>query len=797
MKFIRCLIIATCFGASTFLLTRPMGKLPAMLPFLHPATGFWQNIQHDASLPLAQYQLPDVVAPVTVAYDNDLIPHIFAENESDLWFVQGFVHAKHRLWQMEFQVRAASGRLAEVLGPDLLEYDRKTRRKGLVHAAATSLESELRNPHSQLALLQYAKGVNAYIQALTAQQLPLEYKLLGYQPEAWTPLKSMLLLTYMLDMLATSEYDLQNTLFVNAFGREAFNLLFPDIARTDDPIINRPNQWPKWDAPTDSVTDLWPAWLDLKLAAAPNEEPIKGSNNWVVGPTKTADGATILCNDPHLGLQLPALWFLNQIQSPAYATKGVSLPGLPGVVLGFNDSLAWGVTNAQRDVVDWYEVAFRDVQRTAYFFDGAWEPTRKVYETIAIKGQKNFVDTVVYTHFGPVVYDANFKGNQPLTGFAYKWISHGTTFELANFLAINQAQHMAAMHTAVDGFYATAQNFVFADRRGNYAMHISGAYPQRTPGEGRFLRDGRYKTNDWKAPIPKEFQPKWDNPERGFLASANQHPVDATYPFYIYGVNFETYRNRRINEVLRAADSLTVADLMALQQDNFNYKAADFLPWALGLMGDIALQSQAQILFDALESWDFYNHATSEGATAFELLWQAFYPSCWATIQLHGEQLRVPSSYTTLQLVQTHPEHPFFDDPRTKEKETARTHLKHAFATAADAFTQTSKTWYTYKNTTLRHLLRIPQFSEAQVPIGGNAGIVNANSGTHGASWRLIAELRAEGISAQGIYPGGQSGAVGSPFYNNFTADWAAGRYLPLPMYNQPFGVAHLTFQPL
>ena len=797
MKTIRFLLLTGLFATGTFFLSRPLGKIPALLPLMHPSTGFWQNLSHDAALPQGTLHLAELVAPAQVSYDADLIPHVFAENAADAWFVQGYVHAQHRLWQMEFQVRAAGGRLAEILGPDLLEYDRKVRRKGLVLAATTSLESEIQNSNSQLALVQYANGVNAYIQSLPKNKLPIEYKLLGYEPELWTPLKSMILLTYMSDMLSTSEYDLQNTLFYNAFGADAFATLFPDVARWMDPIVNRTGNWPAAIPVTDSITDLWPRGFELPVLETSNDAPIKGSNNWVVGPSKTADSATILCNDPHLGLQMPALWFLNQLQFPGLAVKGVSLPGLPGVVLGFNDSIAWGVTNAQRDVVDWYAVVFNNAQRTTYKLDGDWVPTKKVVETIAIKGEAPFLDTVVYTRWGPVVYDVNFQPTNPLEGFAYKWISHGPTFELEHFLALNQATNMEAAHAAVDGFVATAQNFVFADRLGNYAMHISGAYPQRLAGEGRFLRDGSHSINDWRPAIPKTHQPQWSNPDRGYLASANQHPVDSTYPYYIYGVNYETYRNRRINEVLATHDSLTTTDMMRLQQDNFNYKAAEFLPWALGLMGDMALSGAAQIFFDTLASWDYYNHHNSIGAAAFELLWNAYYPNCWAGIGRYNNQLRVPASYNTLRLSVSDPENHFFDDPQTPAKETARTHLKAAFFLAAKAFAaKAEEPWYLQKNTTLRHLLRIPQFSTSEIPIGGNAGIVNANSGTHGASWRLVAHLSNIGIAAKGIYPGGQSGAVGSPFYNNFTDDWAAGNYIDLPLHPKPFGTQTITFKP-
>jgi penicillin G amidase len=797
MKFIRFLFLALMFGFFTYFFGSGYQKFPAPGKFFNPTSGFWQNTTLDTALPSGYLTLPDLIGKVSVSYDEFLIPHIFAEHESDLWIVQGYIHASHRLWQMEFQTRAISGRLSEVLGPNFLERDRLMRRKGLVHAAETSLESELAQPEAQLALLQYTKGVNAYMANLPKHHWPLEYKLLGYEPELWTPLKSMLLLTYMSDLLSTQEYDLENTLFVNTFGLEAYKALFPDVCNWDDPVINRVGAWPAATDTRDSITDLIPSWTGMLPALkTSSDELVKGSNNWVVGPEKTADSSIILCNDPHLRLQLPSLWMLNQIYTGKIAAKGVSLPGLPGVVLGFNDSVSWGVTNAQRDVVDWYQIKFRNANRLSYEQDGHFAQASKVVEKISIKGQKPFFDTVVYTHFGPVVYDRFYMPDHPLKDYAYKWISHGPTSELYGFIRINQSKSVDEVREAVYGFQSTAQNIVMADTKGKYGLVISGNYPLRAAGEGRFLRYGSHSVNDWSDWIPESHRIEIFNPKSGFVSSANQHPVDSTYPYYIYGVPYEPYRNQRINDVLRSNDSISVEDMMRLQQDNLNLKGKWFSEWIMPRYDSLRFSESAAALLKVLEDWDHFNHAESAGATAFQLLWDALYSNCWAAIKYYGDQLRVPTSYTTLRIMRDEPESPFFDNPRTELRETLDHHLVTALEKAATDFQNLEDaSWCKFKNTGAQHILRISALSEEAIPVGGFSGIVNANTGTHGASWRLVTRLTSNGVQAFGIFPGGQSGHVGSPYYSHLVNHWAAGKYLELPFYQAPFGDHTLVFE--
>ncbi len=282
----------------------------------------------------------------------------------------------------------------------------------------------------------------------------------------------------------------------------------------------------------------------------------------------------MLAGDPHLDLNLPSIWYAVQLHAPGINTMGASLPGLPGVIIGTNDSIAWSLTNAQRDLVDWYKITFQDKSRSKYLLDGKWVGTRKVVEEIRIRGAKPFYDTVIYTRWGPVTYDRNFHAEDELNGYAFRWIAHDPSEEINAFYRLNRAKNYAEFIDAISSFSDPAQNFAFASVSGDIAMQVQGKFPVRRKDEGKFLLDGSKSSNGWQAFIPNDQNIGVKNPERGFVSSANQFPADSTYPYYITATSYEAYRNRRINDVLGKSTNITYRDMMKLQTDNFNLKAA-------------------------------------------------------------------------------------------------------------------------------------------------------------------------------------------------------------------------------
>jgi penicillin amidase len=462
---------------------------------------------------------------------------------------------------------------------------------------------------------------------------------------------------------------------------------------------------------------------------------------------------------------------------------GASLPGSPAVISGFNDSIAWGVTNAQRDLVDWYKLEFKDKSKSAYKSDEEWKPTRKVIEAIKVKGEAVYYDTVIYTHHGPVVFDESFHGENEKNHFAYRWIAHDPSEEVLTFYKLNRAKNYDGYTEALNYYTSPAQNFVFACVNGDIAMRIQGKYPIRRKNEGKFILDGTKTSNDWQAFIPNDQNVTYKNPARGFVSSANQYPADTSYPYYIQASNWEAYRNRRINTVLSQLSQITPQDLMNLQLDNFNLKASESLPTFLSLLDSTNLKGGELEAYNKLKSWDFVNNIESQGAPYYEAWIRAFLPMVWDEFLNSKVALPFPSTFLTIKLMKEKPDLSYFDITATPEKETLKDIIQKSFSESVvviEKWKEDKKlnpSWAKYKDATVTHLLRQKAFSY-NIEHGGNGSIVNAHSKTHGPSWRMVVSLEKSGVNAWGVYPGGQSGNPGSPYYNNLLTLWTQGKYI-------------------
>jgi len=754
--------------------------IPPLGKFLDPFHGFWKNAEK-ANPNDVSHAIPGLKEEVSIVYDSVLIPHVYANNDDDLYLAQGYITAKNRLWQMEFQTHAGAGRVSEIVGEAALDFDRGQRRLGMVYAAENSLKSMEADPVASSMVNSYTKGINAYIQSLDYEDFSIEYKLLGYKPELWTNLKCGLLLKSMAKTLNLGEKDLEMTNALQLFGKETLDLLYPDHEGASDPIVDNTGNW-KFNPVT---LDTVPLALPDELVSVPPREkssPDIGSNNWAVSGRKTKTGSPILCNDPHLELNLPSIWYVIHLHSPTVNVMGASLPGAPAVISGFNDSIAWGVTNAQRDLVDWYKIKFKDNKKNEYLSDGVWKTTRKVVEKFLFKNGKSFYDTVIYTHHGPVPYDESYHGDDEKNHYAFRWIAHDPSEEILTFYKLNRGKNHDDYQKALDHYSSPAQNFVFASVSGDIAMRIQGKYPVRRKEEGKFILDGTKTSTEWKAFIPNNQNVMHKNPGREFVSSANQYPVDVTYPYYVTGTSFEDYRNRRINQRLTEMNEITPQDLMDLQLDNFNLKAAESLPLFLSYLDTTQLQSSEALAYQKLKSWDYFNGIESEGASYYEAWLRALLPMIWDEMAKEKPALEWPTTYMTFRFIREKPDFSFFDIQGTPEKETAREVIRKSFSEGAAAIEKWKEekkkepTWADYKDGYVQHLLRQEAFSY-HIQHGGNGSIVNAHSRRNGPSWRMVVSLEKPGIKAWGVYPGGQSGNPGSPYYNNLLPMWTEGKY--------------------
>ncbi|WP_128545563.1 penicillin acylase family protein [Larkinella soli] len=789
MRRLKALLFGAVTIALTIALNRQWGSVPAFGRLLSPFEGFWQNAEKPGMEPEQTLSIPGAREEIVVRYDELGVPHIFARNDYDVYFAQGYVTARDRLWQMEFQTHAAAGRISELIGDRALELDRYNRRLGMVYGAEQTLRGMMADPVSREVVEAYTAGINAWINRLRPSTYPLEYKLLGYSPEPWTPLKVALLLKQMTQTLAAGADDLLMTNVLQKLGPAVTANLFPDYPFREDPIIPAGTKWdfspatiplpPPLNGPDSLLSLHWPG-----------HDHGVGSNNWAVGGQKTAGGYPILANDPHLNLTLPSIWYQIQLVSPTMNVYGVSLPGSPAVIIGFNRDVAWGVTNVGADVLDFYKIRFRDGRRTEYLHGNQWKPVRRRVEVIRVKGKPDVVDTVLYTHHGPIVYrpdEKPFRNNIPV-GYAARWVAHEVDNTLKTFHILNRAVTYDDYVKALAFYSAPAQNFVFANARKDIAISPNGRFPLKWRDQGKFLLDGTNPAHDWQGWVPADQNPRVKNPPRGFVSSANQSPTDPGYPYYLNWEFESPERAMRINQTLAAMQRATVDSIRRLQNDVYNLRAARFLPVLLPRVrrnGFTAVQAQA---LTTLSRWNYQNDTASVGATIFGEWIDFLDDAIWQDeLSDPSRPLRHPNISRTLQLLTEEPASVWFDNVRTPDrKETIDDIVTGSFRAAVDSLAARYGPvgarwhWASHKGTGIRHLIPgLDAFSRLNVQIGGGPNIVNAAGRRAGPSWRMVVQT-GPAVRAYGVYPGGQSGNPGSPYYMNMIDTWRKGELYEL-----------------
>ena len=768
---------------------------PPFGTFLSPQHGFWQNAEPVNADYTAELKLPQLKGKTEVYFDDRLVPHVFAEQENDAYFVQGYLHAKFRLWQMELQTFAAGGRASEIIGEKALEHDREFRRLGMVYAAEIALNELEKDPVIKAQCDAYTEGVNAYIETLTESSLPVEYKLIGYKPEKWSNLKTCLFLKYMSYDLAAREDDMEMTSARSYFSADDFSKLYPSLQDSLDPIIPKGTVFEKQKVFPVAPPGADSVYLNNKVASIagigkPDRD--NGSNNWAVSGSKTKSGAPILCNDPHLGLNLPSLWYEIQLSTPNFNAYGVSFPGAPGVIIGFNDSCAFGFTNGGRDVRDYYEIKFKDDSRQEYMFNGQWQKTKFRVDTIKIKGAASFIDSVAYVQLGndwcPVMFDKSFGGVR-INNHAYyavRWKAHDPSNELRIFNMLDHAKNYADYQAAVTNLHTPGQNCVFACKNGDIAIRTQGEWPAKWKGQGDFVMPGTDTAYLWQGMIPQDEVPFQYNPERGFVSSANQKPVDdSTYHYYL-GRDYPVYRGIAINRRLREMNGITPQDMMALQTDNLDVCAQMLQPLFLANIREAELDAAGKKYLDIYRQWNCRNDAGSKGSTVFERWWHAFeglvYDDDYAKAPKGSMR---PFLSTLVEAILKDSAYKFLDNVNTPQTETLADDITAAFKAATAELQKLEAEgrldWEKYKATRINHLAKLAPLSRLNLPIGGGNNCINATKVDHGPSWRMVISLTQK-TEAYGVYPGGQSGNPGSKFYDSFVDQWAAGKYYTLWM---------------
>ena len=771
-----------------YLLNRPFGTVPPLGKFMSPQHGFWQNAEPADQGFDEELNLAGLKGRAEVYFDERLVPHVFAENDEDLYFIQGYLHAKFRLFQMDLQTKAAEGRASEMAGKRAINYDREQRRLGMRFAAENALAEIEKDPVSKSMFDAYTAGVNSYIESLTEANLPIEYKLLNFAPEKWTNIRTAILLKMMAKMLSSgTENDLGYTNAKSIFSQDELKMLYPQVPDSLMPIVPKgtvfetPGMIPVRPLTADS---LYLGRKDTVLAYENSKPDINnGSNNWVVAGTKTQSGAPILSNDPHLELSLPSIWYEIQLKTPNSNVYGVSLPGSPFVIIGFNDSIAWGVTNAQRDVKDYYEIKFRDTTKQEYWFDSSWQKTTRREEIIKVKGGKDFIDTVAYTMFGPVMFDNSFSNEiSKSRNLAVRWTAHDPSNEGITFYKLNRASNYADYVSAIETFKCPGQNFVFASKSGDIAIWQQGQFPARWDRQGLYVMPGEDSSYLWQGYIPQKENPHSLNPARGFLQSGNQRPVDSTYPYFIPG-SYITPRAITIENNLALMNGITPNDMMKLQNNYFNTLAEDARGILLKYINEAELNADEKKYLGIVRNWDLMANPSSTGQTVYQCWFDSLEAEVWKDeISRTTPISPLPDEQTTMELLKKDSALRFIDNINTPAKETLYQVVTSAFRKSVKGLKQADQDgkleWTKFKNPTVYHLLKdaLPAFARKGLAVGGNGNIVNAVTHSHGPSWRMVVQLSTP-TEAYGVYPGGQSGNPGSKYYDDYIQNWVEGKY--------------------
>ncbi|MER3479812.1 MAG: penicillin acylase family protein [Meiothermus sp.] len=736
--------------------------------------------QHDGRL-----VLQGLTAPVEVLREPRGVVHIKAENKPDMFFALGVVHAQERLWQMEFQRRVGAGRLSEVLGKATLEQDKFLRTWGFYRAAEQAYRSI--SPEAKAAVDAYVAGVNAYL--ATHPPLPIEFRLLGFRPEPWRPADVMVWAKMMAyDLSGNWRGELQRYAWA-AGGMSPARMVqlrppypedAPTVLQSED--LNLPPPAPKESEPARTLLSLAHS-LPNNLVLA-GDDKARASNNWVISGSRTTTGKPLLANDPHLGLGVPSIWFLVDLEAPGYHVVGSSFPGLPSVVIGRNDRVGWGVTTVGADVQDLYIL---EEAGNGYRYKGGVEPFQTRTETIKVKGAPDVGLTVRESRYGPVISDVvKVAGTKPL---ALRWTAldpEDRTIEA--FLGLGEAKNWAEFKAALSHYNAPSQNFVYADVDGNIGYMAPGKFPIRKPGHSGYMPvpgDGNW---DWQGYLPQEEWPQVYNPKEGFIVTANNKVTAPGYPHTISLEWEEPYRAERIRQMILAKDKLSPEDMIAMQQDQKSLLYDAFRPVleTLTPLSEAAGEWKTRLL-----QWDGVTRPDGREPSVFE----AWYTELTRLPQREvGQEFWEEPRYILSALGGNDPN---CDQPETAFTESCADFAALALERALKRLGPNIPTWgelhkATFKHQILTNVAPLRRFVDRAVPHGGDRYTVNRGSYdpasfnmTVGSSYRQILDFSDLERSLY-IHPMGQSGSPLSGDFANLLPLWQRGEYVAMKTKDYP-----------
>ena len=569
---------------------------------------------------------------VTIRRDERGIPYIEAKNDEDLYFAQGYITASDRLWQMDLFRRTERGELSEILtaGPNSIALQQDKQHRTLGFAQVAEAEVAQASLQSRALLEAYARGVNAYIASLDAKTLPPEFQILQYKPKPWTPADSLLVVKLFFEALSSTwRLDIMREALA-ALPPEKRAGLMPEISPFDVLVVGKDSK-KQVAATAQSTGSISPVTNETLFALTRDEEiaaqalarvglyaeGLAASNNWVVSGKRTFTGKPLLANDPHLSATAPSIWHMVHLTAPGVRVAGITAAGLPGVIIGHNDRIAWGFTNVGPDVQDVYIEKFDPANPQRYLTPSGWRDAEIRHEEIKVrKGfMESATDTIVLdvtvTRHGPIVFEKDGKR------YALRWTALDP--KLGNPAAthlMNRARNWKEFSAALSSFTAPTQNIVYADTDGHIGYHAAGVVPIRKSGDGSVPNDGSTDAGEWTSYIPTDKLPTLFDPPSGIIVTANQRIVGNDYPYFLTHSWAQPYRARRILDLLNEKPKLTTDDFRKIQGDVYSFAGVLFARQNVKLLRGQLKPTEAKLAetLDAFEKWDGQINADSRVA---------------------------------------------------------------------------------------------------------------------------------------------------------------------------------------
>jgi penicillin amidase len=719
-----------------------------------------------------------VSAEVSIRRDDLGIPHIYAENDCDLFFGYGWAMAQDRLFQLDWLRRKGHGRLSEIIGADGLELDTIARTVGVNRIAVAEWE---RLPGEVRQLLQaFSDGINAVI-ASCGDNLPIEFDLLQYRPEPWSPVDCLAIegefrwyLTGRFPVICMPELA-KRTLGDGPLLKE-----YLLSEQDDESILHAGDYEPLTGQPLEPVGE-----------SVADPDATTGSNNWVVSGRRTTTGAPLLASDPHIAFEAVSCWYEAHLCGGSFNVAGMTYVGMPAIMFGRNEQVAWGITNNICSLRDLYQERTSDEHPDCFEYDGQWEPARELTETITVKDADAVTCPIRFSRNGPIVDDILPVPANELGPVSLQWLGMSQGGWLTALLGMDRASDVAELREAMRPWHVPTFSLVLADTSGRIGFQASGRIPVRNKSERAFRR-GWDPEDQWQGLIPFDEMPSFDDPERGWIASANNRIAPDDFPHRMYGAWVSGCRSQRIRQMIESRESVSIDDMRDMQQDALNLRAAALVPVLLRELD--ATDDDTRHAIAILDSWNCVSVPESAATTIFNV----FYTRWCATVSnarfsgAAAELLVKGVDPCASRLLESDPHGWFQSDDRQQQ---LRETFSGTLAYLKDRFGPDMSTW-TWDRLHVMHLRHVlsSRGDLGRLLDHGGAGVrgdmltvCNTGGGVDwiaatGAGYRMVADLSSSPPVLRAVDAQSQSGHPGSPHYGDQFEDWASGRYHEIPL---------------